>query len=185
MNCFDIRAAYNGRTLIMPSDTDRIVFVNNKNIKWDDGSSVTTDEMVSFLKIYGQDQLKPRKERQFRYKIWFVDGQGSSYGDSILFHENGEPVLKIENGIIRSSRIKCGCETRFPAAANLGMRTAGDYEWFREQVEDSGQFDKCRKNIYAPNERYICRACRTVWILGKPDSHGCYLWCREETLNNI
>ena len=89
-------------------------------------------------------------------------------GDHFTANKNpdefGEPVLKIENGIIRSSRIKCGCETRFPAAANLGMRTAGDYEWFREQVEDSGQFDKCRKKWYFSNERYICRACRTVWI---------------------
>lgn len=143
MNCFDIRAAYNGRTLIMPSDTDHIVFVNNSDIKWDDGSSVTTDDMVSFLKIYGQDQLKPKEERQFRYKIWFVDGQGASYGDSILFNENGEPVLKIENGIIRSSRIKCGCETRFPAAGLSAVSCQQDPVWLRRLSYEPF----CRENI--------------------------------------
>ena len=179
MSCYEIKAEVNGKTMILPSDPDRVVFVNNKNNRWEDGTSVTAEEMVSFLKLYGQDICKPRGERQFAYRICFVDGQGTSYGDSILFNEKGEPLLRIEEGIIKSDHDKCGCETRFPAPANLGMRTTNDYDWFKEQVEDSGQFDRCKKRLFSSKERYICRACKTVWILGRPDNLGCYLWCKE------
>ena len=180
MNYYDIRTEFNGKTLILPSDPDRIVFVNNQNNRWEDGTSITVDEMVSFLVFYGQDLLKPRSERHFSYRIWFVDGQGTAYGDSILFNEQGEPVLKIEDGIIKSNHVKCGCETRFPSPANLGIRTSNDYDWFREQIEDSGQFDKCKRKLFSSKERYQCRACKSIWILGKPDREGCYLWRREE-----
>lgn len=185
MGYYDIKAEFHGKTLIMPSDTDRIVFVNNGNNRWEDGASVTAGEMVSFLRFYGQDLLKPRGERQFPYTICFVDGQGTSYGDSILFNAEGEPLLKIEDGVIKSNHVKCGCETRFPSPAHLGMRTANDYDWFREQLEDSGQFDRSKHRLFSSKECYICRACRTVWILGKPDNQGCYLWCKEQDMNGI
>ena len=122
MSYYDIRAECNGKTLILPSDPDRIVFVNHQNNRWEDG-------------------------------------------------------------IIKSNHVKCGCETRFPSPANLGIRTSNDYDWFREQIEDSGQFDKCRRKLFSSKERYQCRACKSIWILGKPDREGCYLWCREEDQN--
>ena len=183
MGCYDIRAEFGGKLLILPSDPDRIVFVNNENNRWEDGSRVTPDEMVSFIRFYGQDLLKQEPDRCFKYKIWFVDGEGYSYGDSILFDEKGAPLLKIENGLIKSTRIRCGCETRFPSPAGHGIRTTNDYDRFKYQIEDSGQFVKYKKRMLSSKERYRCRACGKTWILGKPDNPGCYIWTKEENLD--
>ena len=63
MSIYDIKVPFLKRTLILPSDTDRIVFVNNRSNHWEDGSPVTVEETVSFLRFYGQDRQKEPEER--------------------------------------------------------------------------------------------------------------------------
>ena len=185
MGCYDIKVKWNGKTLILPSDTDIVVFVNNKNNRWDDGTAVTADEMLEFLCFYGRDRQKEKKERNIDYDITFVDGI-DTYGDSILFADSGVPLVRIEDGMIKSTAEKCGCETSFPALLGSIIRTTNDYDSFKNRIEESGQFNKLGGNWFSSKQIYECRACKRQWILGKPDNTGCYLWeiRQDNTLND-
>lgn len=175
MGCYDIRAVWGSRTLILLSDTDLVVFVNNKSNRWEDGTVPTAEEMLEFLRFYGKDMLKEKNERLFRYSSTFVDGI-DSYGNCILFDDNGNPLAKIEDGVIKSTAKKCGCETRFPALAGSVLRTTNDYDSYKNRIEESGQFNKLKAKCFSSKQIYECRACKRQWILGKPDNTGSYLW---------
>ena len=103
MSYYDIRITVDGRTAVLPSDTDRIVFINNVHNVWeDDGSPLTPDDMTALLECYGRDLLKDISERDIRPSVCFVDGEGMNYGNSVLFSKDGRPHIRREGGLLRA-----------------------------------------------------------------------------------
>ena len=100
---YSIKAFYRCRRLLLPSDTDRIVFVNNESNRWADGTPLSVDDMIGFLEYYGRDQRKPRDQRVFRSTIGFVDGEGMDYGHAVRFDSEGRPLVEVVDGRICAS----------------------------------------------------------------------------------
>ena len=181
ISCYDILLEINGRTLILPSDNDRIVFVNFEKNRWDDGTPATVDDMIRAMRILMQDAVRPIAERDRKYSVGFVDGVGEEgYGKGILCTEDGEPVIRVEDGKIRSAATECVCDTSYPQGK--GVRTEPSYGWFKARLDGPSAFDHLKWKRRLKQDRYQCRVCKRIWILGKPDPLGRYLWLKEETL---
>lgn len=97
---YSIRAFYKCRRLLLSSDTDRIVFVNNTSNRWADGTPLSVEDMIGFLEYYGRDQRKPHDQRVFRSSIGFVDGEGTDYGHAVRFDDEGRPLVEVVDGRI-------------------------------------------------------------------------------------
>ena len=120
---YTIRVYYKCRLLLLSSDPDRIVFVNNPSHCWADGTPLSTEDMLGFLEYYGRDQRKPPDERVIRYSIGFVDGEGFDYGNGVWFDEEGRPLVEVVDGRIRAI---VPASHLFLSGAGEGTPTIGD-----------------------------------------------------------
>ena len=84
MSMYDIPVNYDGRTIILHSDPDRIVFLNHDKIVWLDGTPLTNEEVIEYLKYFGRHGLTPVNEKFVHRDIVFVDGNSEYlYGTAI------------------------------------------------------------------------------------------------------
>lgn len=157
---------YLRKRVLFSGDKDGNVWVNDKGTEFEDGSPVSIDDIIGILRCYGQ-------EMPHKIKVWFWDDESNF----ILFDAKGEPVIKIEDGKIRSAAHDCICDKTFPMHA--GMLPPGtDVREFMDKVEKSGIFDKGKKKrkLYGFRKLYRCETCGNEWILETDDLPGYSKW---------
>jgi len=164
---------YNGKAVIFTSDKDRSFWVNNEDTRFEDGSPVSTEDIVELLTFYGHDLQKRRSKRQYEFPIWFWDDKHRL----ILFDDNGDPVIRIEDGLIRSASYDCICDKTFPMYGGAWMGK-GAFDEFKVQVESSGIFDegKKKRKMYGYEMIYRCKTCGNEWVLSSPGSFEMWGW---------
>ncbi len=149
---------YNGRLVVLVSDPDQIVFVNGRSIKWDGVTPLTVDEIIPFLKFYGREVKKPKEQSTIQYPVAFVDGEGMHYGEDIRFDDNGDPIITVIDGCIKSTYIKCECEKLIIANAYAGTMI--------EYYKFSHTLNRCpflKKSSGFITNTYKCKLCGDVW----------------------
>ena len=170
MALYDVGIDYNGRKVILHSDPDKFVFVNHGNITWEDGTPLTVDETVEFLKYYGRNHITPPCG-----EVAFMDGQDEYYGGYGLvidFDENGEPQYKIEDGKILSSQVLCDCERI--GAKHIRVASQEELEAFRANLVNSGTFtllNEAYKVNNIPYYQYKCNKCGDIWLIAPHTAH--------------
>lgn len=170
---------YNGKVVIFTSDRDGSFWVNNEETRFEDGSPVSTEDIIELLTFYGHDLLRRRSKRQYKIRVWFWDDEHRL----ILFDDNGDPVIRIEDGKICSASYDCICDKTFPMYG--GARVGKDnFSEFKAKVEASGIFDKGKKKrkMYGYNMIYHCKTCGNEWVLSSPDSLAMWGWAVKKRL---
>lgn len=174
-----VRMEYGGKVMLLPSDKDPNVWVNSPDIIFEDGSPASVSDVVEMLGYYGRDIIDPKGSHWKDCRIWFYDDEN----DLILFDTNGDPIIRMEDGKIRSAAHDCICDRTFPM--HFGMRRGGasEYEKFKREVDDSGIFNSyerlIKKKTYV---RYGCKTCGKIWTLKCPDQTGFFTWHVDERL---
>ena len=175
------RMEYNGKIVIFTSDKDCSFWVNSEDTRFENGSPVSTEDIVELLTFYGHDLQKRRSIRQYKFPIWFWDDECKL----ILFDDNGDPVIRIEEGLIRSASYDCICDKTFPMYGGIhsGMGK-GAFDEFKAQVESSGIFDKGKKKrkMYGYDMIYCCKTCGNEWVLSSPGSFEMWGWAVKKRL---
>ena len=167
MSMYDIPVDYDGRTVVLRSDPDRIIFLNCDNIVWPDGTPLTVQECIDYLKYYGRHGFTPVNKALVYKDVCFMDAQSEyfhGYGLVIDFDENGNPKCKVEDGRILSSRIPCICESDYQ---NILLDTRGKYDAFCGDLVSSGAFTYIGKQVGINNSKfsiYKCNKCGTSWL---------------------
>ena len=168
---------YNGKVVIFTSDRDCSFWVNNEETRFEDESPVSTEDIVELLTFYGHELIKRRSKRQYKFRVWFWDDESRL----ILFDDNGDPVIRIEDGKICSASYDCICDKTFPmygvSRVHSGMGK-DNYQGFKSQVEASGIFDKGKKKrkMYGYDMIYLCKTCGNEWVLSSPGSFEMWGW---------
>lgn len=168
---------YNGKVVIFTSDRDLNFWVYDKEMRFEDGSPVSNEDIVELLTFYGHDFQKRRSKRQYKSRIWFWDDKNRL----ILFDDNGDPVIRIEDDLIRSASYDCICDKTFPMYGVVRVHSGigkGAYSEFKAQVESSGIYDKGKKKrkMYGYNMIYRCKTCGNQWVLSSPGSFEMWGW---------
>jgi len=167
MSMYDIPVDYDGRTVVLRSDPDRIIFLNNDKIVWPDGTPLAVQECIDYLKYYGRHGFTPVNKDLVYKDVCFMDAQSeyfNGYGLIIEFDENGDPKCKVEDGRILSSRIPCICERDYQ---NIFLETCGKYDAFCGDLVSSGAFTYLGKQVGINKTEfsiYKCNKCGTSWL---------------------
>ena len=97
--------SYNGKNIKFSYD-ETCYFINL--LEWEDGSLLSIDERMDFLKAVREDGLKPPKERCFKTPMhpFDLDKEQAKrigvYGEEIDFDENNNPCCIEVNGEIKA-----------------------------------------------------------------------------------
>lgn len=153
---------YNGRLVVLVCDPDQLVMVNKESIKWDGVTPLTVDEIVPFLKFYAREVRKPEDQRTIKYPVGFMDGLPGEYGDSIVFDDNCDPIIKIEDGYIRSTRVICECEKLIMSHAYSATRKA-----YKETTRLLNNCTFLERTSSLLENTYKCTICGEVWFRKK------------------
>lgn len=172
---------YNGKTIVFLKDIDGFCWINDESIVFSDGSPVTTEDLMEFLRCYGEDMLRPRERRTIKEDLVFFDGNeavgSGSYGDAIRFDPDGKPLVKLEGGKILSAYEMCICEQKYQYGQEglFRVRTKEDHDAVRRRLVDSGEFIEIRqgtpmregliRTVKGVTYQYKCTRCGAVWDL--------------------
>lgn len=180
------RVEYNGKVILFFADIDGICWINDDSTVFEDGSPVTTEDLMEFLRYYGKNMVTPKN-------LWFFDGNpergNGSYGDSIRIDKDGNPLVTVKDGKIISTYVMCSCEEKYQYGKNgLIVRSQEEYDAKRKQLVSSGDFIEIRQGKPAKegifrttkgvSYLYKCTKCGAVWDLPayvKPDKHFAHL----------
>ena len=169
MALYDIYVDYNGRKITLHSDPDRVIFINKDKITWDTGIPFTTEEIVEYLKYYGKKNLTGFPKRWSPDDVSFMDGQSQyydGYGLTIEFDENGEPLIRIEDGKIYSTHVVCTCEQTAYEGAHVSTREK--YDSYRERLVERELFTLLDEKAVLAGKSYYqykCTTCGDIYIL--------------------
>ena len=162
---------YNGKVMFFPCDHDPQVYVNDPRRGFEDGSEVTTQDVVELLAFCGRNKTS----------VHFIDDNGNE----ILFDGNGDPIIKVEDGKIVSAAHDCICDKTFPMHGGLRSGGKETYDKFKAEVERSGIFTEGRKirKLVGKEIEYTCKTCGNVWTLSDGSYPGSFLWGVKSRLN--
>lgn len=172
---------YNGKIISFPCDRDPQIHVNDLRREFEDGSEVSTRDVVELLHFYGHDIIKTEKDRLYKNRVYFVDDDNNN----ILFDHNGDPIIRIVDGKICSAAHDCICDKTFPMKGGLKTGDKKAYDKFKAEVESSGIFDKGKKvrKLFGKEIEYTCKTCGNVWTLEDNTASGSYLWAVKSRLS--
>ena len=172
---------YNGKTIIFFKDIDGFCWINDESTVFEDGSPVTAEDLMEFLRYYGKDMVRPRDQRTIKDDLVFFDGNeavgNGGYGDAIRIAPDGEPLVKIEGGKILSSYEMCSCEQKYQYGQSglIRVRSKEEHDEFRRSLTDSGEFIEIRqgtparegliRTVKGVTWQYKCTRCGAVWDL--------------------
>ena len=167
---YDRVVDFQGRKVVLPSDPDQIVFINDKMIMWDGVTSLTNEEKIELLKYYHQDKMKPKEERDIIFDMFFLDGScGSSiecYGDGISFDDEGNPIVEIRDGLIKSSRVICPCEIYCIREVG-GTNIRKVYYETTRKLNKCDLFERSTEGFLGRFYVYKCKLCGDEWVRRK------------------
>ena len=160
------RVEYNGKVILFFADIDGICWINDDATVFEDGSPVTTEDLMEFLRYYGKNMVNPKN-------LVFFDGNpergNGSYGDAIRTDKDGNPLVTIKDGKIISTYVMCSCEEKYQYGKNkLTVRSQEEYDAKRKQLVSSGDFIEIRQG--KPSKEGIIRSIKGVinWCLSMP-----------------
>lgn len=175
------RVEYDGKTIVFSKDIDGLCWINDESTVFEDGSPVTVEDLMEFLRYYGNDMIKPRDQRTIKEDLVFFDGNddvgNGGYGDAIRFAPDGVPLVKIVDGKIISAYVMCICEQRYQygQASLISVRSKEEHDAFRHRLTDSGEFIEIRegkpyhegliRTFKGISYQYKCTRCGAVWDL--------------------
>lgn len=173
------KVEYDGKTIIFSKDIDGFCWINDESTVFEDGSPVTTEDLMEFLNYYGKDMIKPRNQRTIKEDLVFFDGNeavgNGGYGDAIRIDPNGVPLVKIEDGKIISAYVMCSCEKKFQYGQNsmVSVKSKAEHDAFRHSLVESGEFIEIREGkpyhegliwtFKGISYQYKCTRCGAVW----------------------
>lgn len=179
------RVEYNGKVILFFADIDGICWINDDSTVFEDGSPVTTEDLMEFLRYYGKNMVTPKN------LVFFDDNrERGSYGDAIRIDKDGNPLVTIKDGKIISSYLMCSCEENYQyGKGNFHVRSQEEFDAKRKQLVSSGDFIEIRqgkpakegiiRTIKGVPYLYKCTKCGAVWDLPayvKPkDKHFAHL----------
>lgn len=174
------RIEYNGKVILFFADIDGFCWINDDSTVFEDGTPVTTEDLMEFLRFYGKDAVKPIEQRTIKDLPIFFDGNeefgNGGYGDTIRIDKDGNPLVTIKDGKIISSYVMCSCEEQFQYGnGGFHARSQEEFDAKIKTLTDSGDFIEIRKGkprkegIFRTykGETYLfkCTKCGAVWNL--------------------